>query len=238
MIRGHTFLISCFFVFALTGQLAACSLALHDWRLLLDIRIPLSSPIFPLAEADILQNNIPENATKNVLWVSKHNFISQLSLVFLPMLDLWTARIPWTAVNLTDSVLSMAKSRMSDENISAILGSDKNFFQIAIFFDGNSDNRCVQIVFRQQSRVRGVFPDKSRPWAQEILSHSWVSMIFYQLPFPSRILSISAYPFQGTRASLFEDHGYVERLLSQGKLKRRVDFEIDPYHFDFPDFSE
>jgi hypothetical protein len=67
---------------------------------------------------------------------------------------------------------------------------------------------------------------------------SWLSQIFYQLPLPDRVLSLSIFPLDNIRASLFEDHGYVEGLLARKVLKRRSDLEVDPFSFDFPELPE
>ena len=67
---------------------------------------------------------------------------------------------------------------------------------------------------------------------------SWFSLIFYKLPIPGNILSFSAYPVDGNRASIYEDHPLVESLLSKKCLMRRPDLVIDPYSFDFPDLPE
>ncbi|GAB4279236.1 MAG: hypothetical protein Kow0029_23060 [Candidatus Rifleibacteriota bacterium] len=90
----------------------------------------------------------------------------------------------------------------------------------------------------QSNRIRGVFADDKKPWAQESSGMAWISLIFYQLPLPGRIISLAAYPFNNTRISLFEDHSYVENLLGEKLLKRRADLEVDPFSFDFPELPE
>ena len=119
-----------------------------------------------------------------------------------------------------------------------IIGSDGNYIKIALFADQNSGFGCMQLVVQQTGRIRAVHPDTKTPWAQEINGSSWLSLIFYQLPVPGRILSFSAYPVQKNRHSIYEDHSYVETLLNQRILKRRPDLVVDPYRFDFPELPE
>jgi hypothetical protein len=110
--------------------------------------------------------------------------------------------------------------------------------KIAFFSDANSDYKCHQIVIMLNSRLRGVFPSTKKPWAQEINSMTWVSLIFYQIPFPPTIMSLAIFPVNSTRMSLFEDHSLVERFLALKLLRRRPDLKIDPYTFDFPELPE
>jgi hypothetical protein len=88
------------------------------------------------------------------------------------------------------------------------------------------------------SRLRGVHADGDKPWAQEVNAMAWVSIIFYQLPIPGRIMSLSVFPYQSTRISLFEDHNFSEELMAKKLLTRRPDLDIDPFVFDFPELPE
>jgi len=230
-------MITVLLIFTMINASSGCSLALHKWELKFYLKIPVSAPFFPLAEAGAGVGKIPENAAKRVRWVADHNFFSRLAPIFLPLLDIWTGKIPWETLLPQDSILKQAR-RESGSDFPLIIGSDKCFIKIAFFSDSNSADNCQQLVIMQTARIRAVFPDRKSPWAQEINGQSWLSLIFFQLPIPGRILSLSAFPLSGLRQSLYEDHPFVERLLTEKKLTRRPDLEIDPYQFDFPELPE
>ncbi len=221
------------------GQsLQACSLALHDWNLIFYRKIPVSVPFFPLAELDVAATRLEQAGFARVFWVGSHNFISAVAPVFLPLFADKAARLPWAAFDSGPSLMAMARENYCPGEGPLILGSDNSFVKIALFADLNSSAGCMQLVIQQTGRIRAVHPDTKTPWAQETNGSSWLSVIFYQLPVPGRILSFSAYPVQKNRHSIYEDHSYVETLLSRRILKRRPDLIVDPYRFDFPELPE
>lgn len=218
-------------------SLEACSLALHKWERVFYIKIPVSAPAFPLSEAGAALGKIPENSARTVRWVADHHLISELSPAFLPLIKGWLNLIPWELARPGSSIMTQARN-VSQNAFPLIIGTDRCFIKIALFSDANSAGNCMQLVIMQTGRIRAVFPDKKSPWAQEINGQSWLSLIFFQVPIPGRILSFSAYPLAGLRQSIYEDHSLVEKLLTEQKLTRRPDLEIDPYQFDFPELPE
>lgn len=217
---------------------AACSLALHDWKLTFYVKIPVSAPLFPLAEINSIQSRLQKSAVGQVFWIGEHSFASRLAPVLLPFFPGWPARLPWQTVDAGKSLAGLARASQNEKSLPVIVGSDRCFIKVALFSDANAYGSCQQLVIMQSNRIRAVFPDKKSPWAQEINGQSWVSLIFYQLPVPGRILSFSAYPVDQVRASIYEDHSFVETLLSKKKLLRRPDLVVDPYAFDFPELPE
>lgn len=216
---------------------SACSLALHDWKLVFYLKVPVSSPVFPLAEISAIESKVPEKSVKEISWITSSGFFSLATRFFLPVLTAWPAKLPWKPVEPGLSVLSHARSNENDAT-PLVIGSDQCFLKIAFFSDANSNFNCHQLVLLQSNRIRAVFADKKSPWAQEIQGQSWLSLIFYQLPVPGRILSFSIFPIGSMRQSLSEDHSFVEKLLAERKLRRRPDLVIDPYTFDFPELPE
>jgi len=232
-------------IFALTlaaiccGQsLHACSLALHDWKLIFYRKIPTPVSFFPLSELDVAATRLEQAPFAKVFWVGSHNFASAVAPAFLPLFTDKAARLPWAAFDSGPSLMAMARENYCPGEGPLIVGSDNTYIKIALFADQNSSSGCMQLVVQQTGRIRAVHPDMKTPWAQEINGSSWISLIFYQLPVPGRILSFSAYPVQKNRHSIYEDHSYVETLLSQRILKRRPDLVVDPYRFDFPELPE
>lgn len=215
-----------------------CSLAIHDWELVFFAKIPISAPVFPLAEINFLNANFKTPPGKDIFWISDHSFLGHFFEGFIKAIPGWPAKMNWHLVSQAKSVLQMAREHSAKPESPLIMGSDKNFLKIAFFSDANSDYNCHQLVVMQNSRIRGVLTDKKKPWAQELNGMAWFSLIFYQLPYPDRVLSFSIFPYNFTRVSLFEDHGYVESLLAQKLLKRRPDLEVDPFVFDFPELPD
>lgn len=216
----------------------ACSLALHDWKLIFYRKIPVPVPFFPLAELDVAATRLEQASFARVFWVGSHNFISAVAPAFLPLFADRAARLPWAAFDSGPSLIAMARENYCPGEGPLIVGSDNSYIKVALFADQSSAFGCMQLVIQQSGRIRAVHPDTKTPWAQETNGMSWLSLIFYQLPLPGRILSFSAYPVQKNRFSIYEDHSYVEALLSQRILKRRPDLVVDPYRFDFPELPE
>lgn len=219
-------------------QAQACSLALHDWKRLFHLRLPLSAPLTPLAELDAILDKFPRNSLKQILWVANHNLFSSFSIALLPLLPNWEAHLPWQTLPTTASVVELAKGRQDQSDIPLIIGADQNQLQIALFVDSNSSNRCFQLVLMQTSRIRSVYASRQTPWAQESRGMTWVSLVFYQLPLPGRILSLAVFPVYQTRRALIDNHEYVEQLLAEKFLATRPEQIFDPYTFDFPDLPE
>lgn len=226
-----------FFPFS-SDSLQACSLAIHDWQLLFFAKLPISAPLFPLAEYNLLQANFKERPAPQILWKSGHSWLTHFLSGFVKAMPDWPATANWILTDENKSIISMARRLAKKGSPPVIVGSEQNILKIAFFSDKNSGNNCHQLVLMTNSRIRGVHADSNKPWAQEANSMAWVSVIFYQLPIPGRIMSLSVFPYQSTRISLFEDHSYVEELMAKKLLTRRPDLEIDPFVFDFPELPE
>lgn len=237
----------------------ACSLAIHDWKSVFHRKLELSSPIFPIAEASAAWRSIPEGPDSSVIWISKHSVFSYLSSAFVPVFfqlmsalnrsshifltpvnlhSFWLDHIPWLALSSTDSVASLAHQKADKSFSPIIIGSDKNFLRIALFVDANSDNRCFQLVIMQQGRIRLVHANPAKPWAQELQASAFISIIFYELPLPERIMSLSLYPIAEHRAFLIDSEPLILRLLEGGALKSRPPSDYDPSSFELPEFPE
>ncbi len=234
----YTALITLIWLLLHAYPVQACSLALHDWRLLFHLRLPIAAPITPLAELNAVLDRLPRNSIKEVLWVANHNLFSTFSRAFLDLLPNWEAHLPWQAIPATASVINLARSEPNRPDTPLIIGSDQNQLQIALFADGNSDNRCFQLVCMQTSRIRSVYAHPNSPWAQESRGMAWLSLVFYQLPIPGRILSLAVFPIYQTRRALIDNHDYAEHLIAEKLLTRRPEQIFDPYTFDFPDLPE
>ncbi len=221
-----------------SASLRACSLAIHDWQLVFFAKLPISAPLFPLAEFNLLQANFKELPASKILWKSGHSWLGHFLSGFVNAMPDWPAKAKWILTDENKSVISMARNLAKRGSPPVIIGSEQNFLKIAFFTDANSGNNCHQLVLMTNSRLRGIHADSDKPWAQEANTMAWTSLIFYQLPIPGRIMSLSVFPYQSTRISLFEDHNFVEDLMARKLLTRRPDLEIDPFVFDFPELPE
>ncbi|MEW6708762.1 MAG: hypothetical protein AB1403_02980 [Candidatus Riflebacteria bacterium] len=220
------------------GRVVGCSLAIHDWKLIGFWKIPIAAPVFPFAEMNFLNANFKQKPAQDILWVSDHGLVGIFLAGFIKAIPGLASELEWNYIDNSRSVLSLARKMAAGGHAPVVLGSDRNFLKIAFFTDQNSNLNCHQVVLMLNSRIRGVLIDDKQPWAQETNGMAWVSLIFYQIPLPGRILSLSFFPHNFTRISLFEDHPYVEELLGQKLLKRRPDLEVDPFVFDFPELPE
>jgi len=215
----------------------ACSLALHDWKLVFYLKIPVPMPVLPLAELSAANARSEQRPLARVLWVGEHGLLSAFATAIMPLFREVAAKVPWLPVPAGPSLLALARDSSNPGPAPLVIGSDRNFIKIAFFAD-MAGLGCYQLVVMQNSRLRAVHPDAQSPWAQEQNGQSWFSFIFYQLPLPGRILSFSVYPVNKVRHSVYEDHPYVETLLSNRLLQRRPDMVVDPYQFDFPELPE
>ncbi|HAE37561.1 MAG TPA: hypothetical protein DCG57_02845 [Candidatus Riflebacteria bacterium] len=216
----------------------ACSLALHDWQICFNLKLPVSAPFMPMAELDAVFDKIPKNSIEQVIWLADHNMGSIFSLAFLHFLPNWEAQLPWLATAQNSSIIELAKAKREAGKVPLIIGTDQNQLQIALFVDKNANNSCFQLVIMQTGRIRSVHADPDKPWAQETFGRSWLSVVFYQVPLPGRILSLAVFPIYQSRMALIDDHNYVEHLLADGLLTTRPEQVFDPYSFDFPDLPE
>ena len=225
--------------FAITSLPAsACSLALHDWKLVNFIKIPLTAPIFPAVELDTVSQKIKRGSTQKVFWISDHSIISKYSSLLTHYFPGWAGKLPWIPSAQSSSLFELANQEQNNSKPPVIIGSDNNYLKIAFFKDTNSNGNCYQLVIQQENRIRGVFPDTANPWAQEINGQAWLSLIFYKFPLPENTMSFSIFPINGVRKSVYEDHNYVEKLLAEKKLFRRPELKIDPFSQDFPELPK
>jgi len=217
---------------------AACSLALHDWKLVFYLKIPVSAPFFPLAELNTVSERMQNSPVSSIVWAASTSWYGRLALSFLPLTGDPAALLPMINVPAGGSMLGLARGHLTPGSAGILLGSDQCSIKIAFFSDRNSAYNCHQLVLLQNSRIRAVQPDPACPWVHESIGQSWLSLIFYQMPIPGRTLSLSMYPVRRSRLSIYEDHQLVENLLSHKLLLRRPDLVVDPYAFDFPELPE
>lgn len=239
-LRNFVLMLAMLMAFAPCVPVKACSLALHDWKLVFYLKIPVSVPIFPMAELNAANVRAAQKPFSKVLWVGAHDFFSSISTAIMPLftpISEKAADVPWLPMPAGPSLLSFAREANKSGQAPLIVGSDKCYLKIAFFAD-MAGSGCYQLVVMQNNRLRAVHPDMKSPWAQEQNGQSWFSLIFYQLPLPGRILSFSIYPVNQARHSVYEDHPYVETLLGNKLLQRRPDMVVDPYQFDFPELPE
>lgn len=225
-------------LFLPSASARACSLALHDWKLIFYLRLPMKAPFLPAAEINAISDVFQPGSIRQIIWVAQHSPLSTFSLAFLNLFPNHEARVPWLPSAPVSSILELAREKQKTENVPLIIGSDENQLQIALFVDQNAGNRCFQLVLMQTGRIRAVHASKTRPWAQETRGMSWFSMVFFQLPLPGRILSLAVYPVFRSRIALIDDHAYAESLVDKDLLMRRPEQIFDPYTFDFPDLPE
>jgi hypothetical protein len=188
----------------------ACSLAIHDWHLLWSVRVPVDAAVLPLAEIDLLHHRLahghdappapagfsqpPASASKtisHVFWVARHSLFSALLSGVISMLVAGDDVVPVVPVAPGTPVGSLVRVGPLGNRTPMVLGTDQGSLRLALFADRNSNDRCFQVVLLESKRIRAVHAPSGRPWAQETMAQSWISLIFFRFPLPESLLSIS-----------------------------------------------
>lgn len=262
--KAFQMLVLCCFLLASHGA-RACSLALHEWQLVYSASIRLSSPVFPVTEMDVPVRRMADSASE-ILWVTDHKWYNYAHAIMFPVvyrflanhlktaelfksvdekLPAWALkRLPWpllarwTLLPKTTSVGELAYNMSSRKAYPLIIGSDKNTFKAALFVDKNSNQSCYNLVIAQDGRVRVIHPDPGNPWAKEISSRGYLSVIFYKVPVPGLILNISVFPIGEAIVSMFEHEELVRKLLDYKLLLPRPVSDNDPESIKIPELPE
>jgi len=262
--RVNVFILLCGFALV-ASACCSCSLALHEWKLVFHKSFELSSPILPLTEIDIPVRRIA-HSSNNVFWIAEREWYNYLQVAVFPIIYrvlsnnpelsglfndhasglpawalkplAWPLRTQWTLLPKEVSVGEVAFKMSSDKDVPLIIGSDKNVARVAVFVDQNSNNDCFNIVIAQDGRVRAVHANSKSPWAQELNPRSYISMIFYRLPIPGRILSISVFPVNSGVIKVYEHEELVRKLLDSKLLLPRPTSDFDPESNKIPELPD
>lgn len=235
-----------------TGEVFACSRAMHDWELKFHATIPLSAPILPFNLLETLRNRVSaptSTGVSEVYWVAEHNALSRLVTFLLnagwfqQFLPDDSVPVTWKAQAPTSSVLQMARKRMQETAAAPplILGTDRHSLRLALFTDRNSMNTCHQLVLFESARLRAVQPHPTNPWAQETSYQGWIAFIFSRSPAPAGLLAIYIFPHNHASFPLHANPAFVLNLLEKHFLKwRPLDEEESPHHIipEFPHARE
>ena len=216
----------------------SCDLVLHDWQLRFYYKFQIDSPLVPLSEISIIQNHFNEPVTDKILWVTKPGIFSPFMNLILSCFDGWVSKAEWYLIPNNKSLGKIAKNFYNEKNKPLIIGSDKNELKICLFSDLNADNRCYQLVLAQESRIRCIYQDPNEPWAQEFKGQSCFSIIYYQQPRFENIISSNLFPVNNEYKTLYEDIQYVEKLLTNKKLKARPELYVNPYQKVIPELPD
>lgn len=231
---------------------------MHDWKQLFSFRFNISAPVFPATEVSVTTLNSKKETTKGVFWNADHNNISIFSAIILPVfynvlseipiesIDFyvskqerasWISKVPWLPAKSQMSVAATARQSSGHKQPPVFVSSDQTSLTFALFYDKNSSFNCFQAVLMQNGRIRAVHAHPKQPWAVEVRDNAFLSLVFYRLPFPQQIISLSIYPVSGKRLGLLQNEGLVSFLIFRGLLKLRPSTEYDPSSFDLPEIS-
>jgi hypothetical protein len=241
---------------------SACTLGLHEWELAFYQKIQMSSPVLPIMELDIPIRRMTHSGSE-IFWVIDRQWYNYFQVLIFPMFYQILTKIPdasglfnsevsskaesvtwpmqavWYLFPKGDSIGELAFKRARNLSYPMIIGSDKNFFRIALFKDTNSfGHLCYQLVLLQEGRVRAIHANPDDPWAQEFNARAYISVTFFQYPLPGRILNISAYPVNSGVVALYEDIETTARLLDNKLILPRPASDSDPKSMEIPEMPE
>ncbi len=220
-----------FILVSLQSSLYACSLGRHDWQLALDHRVDLPGPILPAHEFVILTARFVPSELTRILWVSDSDLGTCLADTGRNILSQWTAKLPFKPLNRKN----LARTGISSTTV--ILEPVRYSLRCLLFKDSLSDFRCRQLVIMQEGWLRLAMPNTSQPAAEQYHARAWVSVFYFDMPVPGRILSINSYPMQGHLQELFLDEHLVTQLLDHNLMERRPPDYVSPWPDGFPEIN-
>ncbi len=223
-------LISLFFL--LNASASACSMAMHEWELIFDQRFPLPGPLVPAQEFPILANRFVPSELSKILWVSDAAVPTGIVESFRKTSKKWTTSLQWVP---TDHV-GLASQTLASTTI--IVEPVHYNLRIVMFKDKLSNYRCRQLLVMQEGRIKLAMPLAPRPVAEQHFTRTWLSVYFFDMPVPGRILSIEAFPIADHLTEIYIDTKLVEGLLRNNLIQRRPDNYVTPYPDGFPELSQ
>ncbi|MBI3039067.1 hypothetical protein HYY75_08480 [bacterium] len=198
-----------------------CSLASHKWRILAQIKIPLSVPVLPLSEYLWLENSPIASSVGKVFWVLREPELGIFPVSAIPFFSFLKEAVKhrtWSPIDPSRVVQFMEASNKAVQEGSLLLGSDKTNFLFGWFSDENSHNLCHEIVLRQESRSRAVALGGGIPWADEFTSSLTINITLSLRPFPGKILSLVIMVDDEKQIYSKENNEIVQALIQQGIL--------------------
>lgn len=204
-----------FMLLSQTGM--ACELGMHDWQRVFLFDVPLSGPLTISREVEIINVRfMPSEVSEVVLSAPNLGtaFWGLISRNYLP--ELWPNALPWRFMPTAE----VKPAEIAPDTL--LLNLSKYRLRIMLFRDRLSDNRCHQLVIMQEGRFRLAMPNAKRPIAEEYNPIAWVSLMYYDFPTLSQIMSLSFSPVRGQLSELYLNLDYVEYLLTNMLVIRRV----------------
>ncbi len=226
--------ISVLFLLFAANSLFACSLAIHDWKLIHYANFKQAPLLTSLAEANFIMAQFAKESEK-IFWMTEQMPLIPLSLAAGK--DKEDYKHFELQILPKESMVTMASQLMAQDSgeYPLLVSSDKIGLKLAFLRDSNSDGNCYQLVLLQPSRIRAVSPNPANPQAHEVQAQVWFSAVFYlQFPFIN-FMSITLYPVKGNNKTLLENTSLVFQLLDKQKIKRRGALEFNPLEPKFPE---
>jgi hypothetical protein len=217
----------------------SCSMAIHDWELRFQCRIPLQTTLVPLCEVDLAAKRFSQAPVSAVYWLTHHSPLSVVLSGFISAFSSSRDGIPWHPRSATQAP-DAAIMQPSTGKAPLIIGSDEHSLRFVLFSDRHSGYRCHQIVLLETKRLRAVHYDKTDPWAQEKEGRAWLSIIFFDLPLPEQFLSVSFSPsLQHDEVSdLYTNPDLVKALIASKHLRLRPSSAYTSAAREIPEMPE
>ncbi|OIP22269.1 hypothetical protein AUK22_10715 [bacterium CG2_30_54_10] len=236
--HNPTVLLLILFLLLCPVQGRSCSLAQHDWKPIWAASFPLGAPLVLTAELDRLRDENVFKHSTGILWILDRPESAILPFLFHERTNTQTAIPRLHFLPNPAPMLELARSFFKPKPVPLLLKTDQNLLRLALFLDRNSRGTCFQIVAIQEGRCRAILPASDLPFALEFRSQAWISIVFFAVPFPGSIISVSAFPIEGKPEVLWNDPSLVENLVAAGTLTKRSVISEQPKAEDIPPFPK
>lgn len=220
-----------FLIMIFSSTLPACSLGMHEWETSFIVDFPIKGPLFPASEINIINDRLVPGDVKTLLWTTDSFdalFNTMLFRHFLP--ENWPTKQPW---------LFASSSNINSEGVddkTLLIGPSNYRLRVILFKDKLSAYRCQQLVIMQEGQMRLAMPRSTPPLTEQYSTRAWLSVFFYDLPAPQRIMSITFSPVRGHPYEAYLNLELIDSLLNNGLVQRRPDHyvSVNPQGFPMP----
>jgi|GEM_PF-4874275 len=200
----------------------SCTLGDHNWMVHAMIRL---TPDFLLpfwAEFSQLENDHFASDASEGIFVCSRKVSPYLGIISLPFISSWSGKFSWKTTFSNDGLMNLARNAQEKKKPTIIVGIDNPRLTIALLADINSDNICRQMTILYETRMRSLSVGCASPMADEYYPRFGISIIFYGLPFPDKIMSLTA-GIEGQNPILtIENPRFVAELITRKAIKKRM----------------
>jgi hypothetical protein len=211
--------------------LPACNLGMHEWETAMIVDFPLTGPLLPASEINIINDRLVPADVNTLLWTTESFDTLFHAMLFRHLLpERWPTKLPWLFANSS----SLANARIDAKTL--LVSPDAYRLRVILFRDRLSAYRCQQLVIMQEGQMRLAIPAGTPPLAEQYTARTWLSVFFFDIPAPQALISATFSPVGGHPYEAYLNLELVESLLNEGLIQRRPDnyVSVNPESFPMP----